>query len=423
MSTPFPPGTKLEGLDLYAPRHTRTQSTRENQASDPQAPLAPEYHQPPAQNYQQASTADSEPNSTAETPIDSAIKTAIDPDCSLRRLLRATEPSLPLAANLRPAGRDVANCARSQSKLTRLDLRFTETALPWSPSLDPDIVPAPPKDLRRPIAAPMLASLAVVCAAIAAYCLTIAPGFKPDGRSAKHTVDRVSVVTPSIIEAAGAQRPLLRLAFESQKASANEPLSLGVSIDSTAGNETLKLAGLTLGTRLSAGAAISETSWQLSSRDLDGTYVQAPKDFVGTMNIGIELLSPNKRLIESRTMRLEWIAKPSPQQPDNRSGIRVGGAAAVQSINPEGAKLMDRGQNLLKSGDVSSARLLFRRLADAGIADAALALATTYDPRYIAKHNLIGIAADETMARDWYDRASELGSTEARGILAQPTAR
>ena len=72
---------------------------------------------------------------------------------------------------------------------------------------------------------------------------------------------------------------------------------------------------------------------------------------------------------------------------------------------------------------MSSARLLFRRLADAGIADAALALAFTYDPVYITKHNLIGIAADETKARDWYHRASQLGSTEASRILAQTTAR
>jgi hypothetical protein len=56
------------------------------------------------------------------------------------------------------------------------------------------------------------------------------------------------------------------------------------------------------------------------------------------------------------------------------------------------------------------------RAANVSIADAALALATTYDPRYLAQHNLIGIAGDETKARDWYQRASELGSTEAGRI-------
>jgi hypothetical protein len=69
------------------------------------------------------------------------------------------------------------------------------------------------------------------------------------------------------------------------------------------------LAGLALGTRLSAGVPISEASWQLAPRDLNGVYVYAPKDFVGIMNTAIDLLSANQRLIESRAARLEWIAK------------------------------------------------------------------------------------------------------------------
>jgi TPR repeat protein len=88
-------------------------------------------------------------------------------------------------------------------------------------------------------------------------------------------------------------------------------------------------------------------------------------------------------------------------------------------MNAGDAALMERGRDLLKSGDIASARLLFQRLATADIADAALALATTYDPRYLAQHNLIGVAGDETKAHHWYQRASELGSTEAGHILAR----
>jgi hypothetical protein len=94
-------------------------------------------------------------------------------------------------------------------------------------------------------------------------------------------------------------------------------------------------------------------------------------------------------------------------------------APAVQPMSPDDAVLLERGRDLLKSGDVASARLLFQRLASAGIADAALALAATYDRRYLAQHNLIGVASDEPKALDWYQRASELGSAEAGRILAQ----
>ena len=83
----------------------------------------------------------------------------------------------------------------------------------------------------------------------------------------------------------------------------------------------------------------------------------------------------------------------------------------------EAAALMERGRDLLRNGDIALAQLAFRRLAEAGKADAALALATTYDPRYLAEHKLIGIIGDEAKARAWYQRASELGSTEADRIL------
>ena len=93
------------------------------------------------------------------------------------------------------------------------------------------------------------------------------------------------------------------------------------------------------------------------------------------------------------------------------------GAAAVKPIEPhEAAALMERGRDLLRNGDIAFAQLAFRRLAEAGQADAALALATTYDPRYLAEHNLVGIIGDEAKARAWYQRARELGS-KADGIL------
>jgi len=92
-------------------------------------------------------------------------------------------------------------------------------------------------------------------------------------------------------------------------------------------------------------------------------------------------------------------------------------------MNPENAALMEKAWDLVNSGDVAAARLLFQRMADAGIADAALALAATYDPRQLAQYKLIGVMGDETKAHDWYQRANELGSIEASRILARTDAK
>ena len=81
--------------------------------------------------------------------------------------------------------------------------------------------------------------------------------------------------------------------------------------------------------------------------------------------------------------------------------------------------LMQRGRDFLATGDISAARVAFRRLADAGMPDAALALADTYDPTYLAAHNFVGVLGDPAMARTLYRRARDLGSKKAGQILAR----
>ena len=55
------------------------------------------------------------------------------------------------------------------------------------------------------------------------------------------------------------------------------------------------------------------------------------------------------------------------------------------------------------------------------VANDALALALTYDPRYLAAHGVAGVGGDVAKALRWYQRVAELGSAEAlrrrRGLL------
>jgi hypothetical protein len=410
MSTPIPPNIKLEGLDLYAPRGARTPSAPGSQDSPSQTcsdvpecdPLRAESKQPHA--------AATESLGAAGSPVDDAIETT--------HSFRDREPSisalsLPPAPKLRSEGHPVDEPPPPTSPpwlAHDVDRTAQRRRLP----LDPGIAP-PPTGVRPDIVTPILIVLIAGCAAVVG--LTMISAFQPDAHPPKRTSESIPTAA-STVNKAGSEP---RLVVDVQKAFANEPLSLGVSVDSAAADESLMLAGLALGTRLSAGVPVSEASWQLAPRDLNGVYVYAPKDYVGIMNTAIELLSANQRLIESRAVRLEWIAK-SDSPPTKRIEPGVLNARAVQPMSPENAVLMEKGQVLIRSGDIASARLLFQRLANAGIADAALALAATYDPQYLAQHNLIGVAGDETKARSWYQRASELGSVEAGRILARTDA-
>jgi hypothetical protein len=89
-------------------------------------------------------------------------------------------------------------------------------------------------------------------------------------------------------------------------------------------------------------------------------------------------------------------------------------ADAIHHLDPEAiSSLLRRADVLIASGDVSAARLVLRRAADAGDAGAAMALAETYDPAHLAKLGVHGIVPDLAMARSWYEKARTFGSAEA----------
>jgi hypothetical protein len=83
------------------------------------------------------------------------------------------------------------------------------------------------------------------------------------------------------------------------------------------------------------------------------------------------------------------------------------------------ADLVKRGRSLLSVEDISSARLLLERAADAQEASAAFDLAGTYDPAVLGRSRAPGVAPDLAMARLWYEKALKLGYSEAERRLAQ----
>jgi uncharacterized glyoxalase superfamily protein PhnB len=85
------------------------------------------------------------------------------------------------------------------------------------------------------------------------------------------------------------------------------------------------------------------------------------------------------------------------------------------TVSPEdGARYLARGRALLSTGDVASARLFLERASNAGLAEAALELAETYDPATVTPlPNVVGLARDREQARVWYLRAQALGAATA----------
>jgi len=72
--------------------------------------------------------------------------------------------------------------------------------------------------------------------------------------------------------------------------------------------------------------------------------------------------------------------------------------------------LTRRAESLIAQGDVSAARMLARRAADAGDPDGFSILARSYDPAVLASLGVRGVRPDPDLARSYYERARDAGA-------------
>ena len=111
------------------------------------------------------------------------------------------------------------------------------------------------------------------------------------------------------------------------------------------------------------------------------------------------------------TMRIE--TSPEVAEPSGPAST----AAAARPMAPRDRervqRLMQKGNQELEDGNVSVARLFYERAADAGLAEAAMALAVTFDLNELTKLKVRGIVPNAKEARRWYERARQLGAAEA----------
>jgi len=85
-------------------------------------------------------------------------------------------------------------------------------------------------------------------------------------------------------------------------------------------------------------------------------------------------------------------------------------SAGPQITAEETKALLGRGDALMGMADATSARLFYERAAAAGDAQAALRLAATYDPSFLAQTGLANVRGGLAAADYWYQRARDLGS-------------
>jgi hypothetical protein len=112
-------------------------------------------------------------------------------------------------------------------------------------------------------------------------------------------------------------------------------------------------------------------------------------------------------------------AAPQPMAAPPSTDAPVAQTVTLPLDSDEIAMLLKRGKDAFSTGDLAAARLLLRRAAEGGSAEAALALGATFDPLVLRRLGAIGAAPDAAQARQWYQKAVALGSATASQPLAQ----
>ena len=118
------------------------------------------------------------------------------------------------------------------------------------------------------------------------------------------------------------------------------------------------------------------------------------------------------------------VAPVQPQQDKQPLGTDPTPAAGTTTINSDAPPrpltgeqieiLLKQGKDFVSVGDFASARIVFRRVAEARDARGALELAATYDPVVLGSSGAKGATPDVRRASEWYIKARELGSLDAR---------
>lgn len=232
------------------------------------------------------------------------------------------------------------------------------------------------------------------------------------------------------------------------------PIQIG-PIDAIPRNSFVRIRGVPPAAVLSEGHSIAPGSWAVPLSVLPNLRISIPVGVTGKADITIALVQIDGTVLAEARASLvvaaaELIAPQQPTAPRERSVASVGNPPAPLEASPPPAQrppapaadqprgkepppltedqkralaFIIRGRAQAQQGNIAAARLFYRRAADADLAEGALALAGTYDPVELATMGVAGVQPDVATARQWYEKARELGAREAEERLRRLSSR
>jgi hypothetical protein len=201
-------------------------------------------------------------------------------------------------------------------------------------------------------------------------------------------------------------------------------------------NSFVRVRGLPPMAALSDGHSIAPGSWAVPLHALPRLKLILPATAAGRAEVIVTLVTIDGSVLdEAKTTLVVHLAPASPGGAGRQSGLpqaarpdKTQGPSQLPAKGAEGnsrslailppdheraLKLFKEGDKQMVQGNIAAARLVYELAAEAGHAQAAMALAATYDAAELARLNVRGIEPNTQEARRWYERARELGASDA----------
>ncbi|MDA7947370.1 MAG: hypothetical protein MPJ78_07820 [Hyphomicrobiaceae bacterium] len=232
------------------------------------------------------------------------------------------------------------------------------------------------------------------------------------------------------------------------RGTAGDNIALNIALPADAGTAEMSIMvqSVPKETKLSAGKNLGSGNWLLTTGQLDGLTLNTQRDLQpGQYQVEIIMVRSDGKVPEARKLAVLVDAAQPPAQPrvqrapareavapkpaDGRGSVAVAKpdapAAPLAPAAPVEAQptlpplsqnqvssILDRGDALLREGDVAGARLLLGYAAARGHKEAMLKLARSYDPEYLAKLGVRGVQPDAAKAAHWYEQARRTATAQ-----------
>jgi hypothetical protein len=208
------------------------------------------------------------------------------------------------------------------------------------------------------------------------------------------------------------------------------PLLLHAAASDAANPIDIKISGLPPSAYLSAGKRSGVSDWTVKTTEIDGLKLVVPT--ADQLNLDLEVAALDQKSgalaapVKSLNIALDSVPK-AVAPTDAQAATPAATNVVIQPVSAppdlpgststkpstEGLDYLTKGDALMKTGDIASARQFYLKASQLGNPNGSYGVARTYDPKVFAELNVQGMEPDPTLAAQWYQKAAAAGVTKS----------